>query len=51
MKIKIKRAWNFKMLKKLCGLGVSAVKRVYRRGAETLRGWPRRSGALQKFMR
>ena len=33
--------------KKLCGLGVSAVKKGYRRGAETLRGWPRRSGALQ----
>jgi hypothetical protein len=33
--------------KNLCGLGVSAVKKGYRRGAETLRGWPRRSGALQ----
>ena len=49
-----------KKRKKLCGLGVSAVKKVYRRacfaeatqakGAEALRGWPRRSGALQGFV-
>ena len=27
------------MRKNLCGLSVSAVKKVYRRGAEALRGW------------
>ena len=26
--------WKFKKRKNLCGLGVSAVKKVYRRGAE-----------------
>jgi hypothetical protein len=30
---------KFEKRKKLCGLGVSAVKKVYRRGAETLRGF------------
>jgi hypothetical protein len=29
---------EFEKRKNLCGLGVSAVKKVYRRGAETLRG-------------
>ena len=38
---------EFEKRKNLCGLGVSAVKKGYRRGAETLRSWPRRSGALQ----
>ena len=42
--------WKFKKRKNLCGLGVSAVKKVYRRGAETLRGflvveWGRIDGA------
>ena len=30
---------NSKSGKSLCGLGVSAVNKVYRRGAETLRGF------------
>ena len=30
---------NFEKRKNLCGLGVSAVKKGYRRGAETLRGF------------
>ena len=38
---------EFEKQKNLCGLGVSAVKKGYRRGAETLKSWPRRSGALQ----
>ena len=29
--------WKFKKRKNLCGLGVSAVKKVYRRGAGTRR--------------
>jgi len=30
---------EFEKRKNLCGLGVSAVNKVYRRGAETLRGF------------
>ena len=38
---------NSEFEKNLSELSVSAVKKGYRRGAETRRGWPRRSGALQ----